>query len=406
MNPQGCRTYPFKVPSTKELAHDFLWRIHKCTPGQRDGLRLQSIALRGRAGRPSRGSGAKESLESAVRLINAFEENLVAAGTRILKFYLHISPEEQLERFKKRLDNPDKHWKLNVSDYAARDKWDAYREAYEDAIDKCNSKSIAVVGDSRGPQMVSRCRRRRRSSVRHCSDMDPKMPPVEVDLEEIRGLYERELRERSSRRSKIEGSVSPREGVLAMSIRRVTCPGCGAAGQRSGRHDQCQMSRLRHGLEREQSGRRGEDCPAVPMRRGEQPWIPNLRERSTATARHGDDRRLGWRGNDVDRMHGFDDRHSQSRSAAVEAAVPRSKRRSSRSTPEAYRIINYRKSSAQANLQGLSQRGAHDRRETVGLAPGNQAAPEPRRHAAEDYRSRTDCISRRCTTSPSTMSKR
>ncbi len=114
MNPQGCRTYPFKVPSKEEAAHDFLWRIHKCTPGQGNVsvfnrshyedvlvVRVEDLV-------------PKKVWSKRYELINHFEENLVAAGTRILKFYLHISPKEQLERFSKRLDNPDKHWKLNV----------------------------------------------------------------------------------------------------------------------------------------------------------------------------------------------------------------------------------------------------------------------------------------------------
>ena len=100
MNPQGCRTYPFKVPSKEELAHDFLWRIHKATPGKgmvsifnrshyEDVLvvRVEDIV-------------PKKVWAQRYDIINAFEENLAAAGTRILKFYLHISPEEQLERFR------------------------------------------------------------------------------------------------------------------------------------------------------------------------------------------------------------------------------------------------------------------------------------------------------------------
>ncbi|MFK8112277.1 MAG: polyphosphate kinase 2 family protein [Rubripirellula sp.] len=194
MNPQGCRTFPFKVPSKEELAHDFLWRIHKCTPGKgmvsifnrshyEDVLvvRVEDIV-------------PKKVWNERYDLINSFEENLVAAGTRILKLYLHISPQEQLERFKKRLDNPDKHWKLNPGDYAAREKWNAYRGAYEDAISKCNTKAapwFVIPADNKWYRDAAV------AGILHqtLKDMDPKMPPVDVDLDEIRALYDRELAE-------------------------------------------------------------------------------------------------------------------------------------------------------------------------------------------------------------------
>ncbi len=194
MNPQGCRTYPFKVPSEEELAHDFLWRIHKCTPGKgmvsvfnrshyEDVLVVRVLDL-----------APKKIWSKRYKLINDFEENLVAAGTRVLKLYLHISPEEQLERFKKRLDNPEKHWKLNAGDYAARDKWNDYREAYEDAITKCNAPEspwYVIPADHKWYRDAAVAG----IVYETLREMNPQMPPVDVDLDEIRGLYERELAE-------------------------------------------------------------------------------------------------------------------------------------------------------------------------------------------------------------------
>jgi PPK2 family polyphosphate:nucleotide phosphotransferase len=194
MNPQGCRTYPFKVPSGEELAHDFLWRIHKCTPGKgmvsvfnrshyEDVLVVRVLDL-----------APKKVWSKRYKLINDFEENLVAAGTRVLKLYLHISPEEQLDRFKKRLDNPEKHWKLNVGDYAARKKWNDYREAYEDAITKCNveeSSWCVIPADHKWYRDAAVAG----IVYETLREMNPQMPPLEVDLDEIRGLYERELGE-------------------------------------------------------------------------------------------------------------------------------------------------------------------------------------------------------------------
>ncbi len=192
MNPQGCRTYPFKVPSHEEMNHDFLWRIHQCTPGKgkvsifnrshyEDVLvvRVEDLVPR-------------DVWKRRYTIINEFESMLAESGTRVLKFYLHISSEEQLERFKKRLDNPKKHWKLNPGDYAARDKWDAYREAYEEAISECNTKHapwFVIPSDHKWYRDASV------AGIVHqtLKEMNPQMPKVDVDLAEIQMLYEREL---------------------------------------------------------------------------------------------------------------------------------------------------------------------------------------------------------------------
>lgn len=193
MNPQGMRTYPFKVPSKVELQHDFLWRIHKCTPAKgmvsvfnrshyEDVLvvRVEDIV-------------PKKVWSKRYDIINAFEENLAESGTTILKFYLHISPEEQLERFKKRLDNPEKHWKLNPGDYAARDKWMDYRAAYEDAFSHCSTKAapwFVIPADHKWYRDAAV------AGILHQTfeKMDPQMPKADVDLAEIEALYEAALK--------------------------------------------------------------------------------------------------------------------------------------------------------------------------------------------------------------------
>lgn len=191
MNPQGCRTYPFKAPTRKELSHDFLWRVHHCTPARghvsifnrshyEDVLvvRVEDLV-------------PKSVWSERYDIINGFEKNLKASGTTILKFYLHISKEEQLSRFKKRLDDPVKHWKLNVADYTARERWDDYREAYEDAFRKCNHRDapwFIIPADNKWYRDAAVA-----GIVRDTlQSMDPQMPPVEVDLDEIRGYYQRE----------------------------------------------------------------------------------------------------------------------------------------------------------------------------------------------------------------------
>jgi polyphosphate kinase 2 (PPK2 family) len=120
--------------------------------------------------------------------------NLALAGTRMLKFYLHISPQEQLDRFKKRLDDPTKHWKLNVGYYAARDQWDKFRDAYQDAIEKCNTEAApwyVIPADRKWYRDAAV------AGIVHetLKQMDPQLPPVTVDLDEVRALYEREAAE-------------------------------------------------------------------------------------------------------------------------------------------------------------------------------------------------------------------
>jgi PPK2 family polyphosphate:nucleotide phosphotransferase len=194
MNPQGCRTYPFKAPSSVELSHDFLWRIHKAVPPKgkvsifnrshyEDVLvvRVEDLV-------------PKKIWSKRYELINQFEENLTLAGTRILKFYLHISPEEQLQRFGKRLEDPSKHWKLNPGDYDARDKWNAYRAAYEDVFRKCSPAGapwFVIPADHKWYRDAAVA-----AIVQQTlEELDPQMPPVDVDLEQIRSLYQRELAE-------------------------------------------------------------------------------------------------------------------------------------------------------------------------------------------------------------------
>lgn len=139
-NPQGCQVSSFKVPTAEELGHDFLWRIHKATP------------RRGMVGIFNRSHyedvlvvRVEELLPKAVwskryEAINEFEETLIESGTVILKFFLHISKEEQRERLMERLQDPRDHWKFRAGDLETRAKWDDYMVAYEDALSKCSTK--------------------------------------------------------------------------------------------------------------------------------------------------------------------------------------------------------------------------------------------------------------------------
>ena len=139
MNPQGCRVTSFKVPSSTEAAHDFLWRCHFAAPKRgMVGIFNRShyedvLVVRVHDLVP------KNIWSKRYDHINDFERLLVDSGTVILKFYLHIDREEQLERFKKRIDNPKKNWKISDADYSERPYWDEYTRAFEEAISKCST---------------------------------------------------------------------------------------------------------------------------------------------------------------------------------------------------------------------------------------------------------------------------
>ncbi len=139
INPQGCHVTSFKAPTDEELAHDFLWRIHKAAPRKGQiGIFNRShyedvLVVRVRqlvAAKVWRGRYAR---------INEFEKQLADGGTHILKFFLHVGKDEQLKRFRKRLEDPRKHWKFNPDDLKVREQWGDYMAAYEDALTKCST---------------------------------------------------------------------------------------------------------------------------------------------------------------------------------------------------------------------------------------------------------------------------
>jgi PPK2 family polyphosphate:nucleotide phosphotransferase len=140
MNPQGCTVTGFKVPSKEEAAQDFLWRYHQHTPGK------GQVAIFNRSQYEDvlvvrvHNLVPKQVWSKRYAQINDFEKALSDNGTHILKFYLHIDPDEQLARFKQRIDDPTRHWKISDGDYAERPFWDAYTEAFEDALGKTSTE--------------------------------------------------------------------------------------------------------------------------------------------------------------------------------------------------------------------------------------------------------------------------
>jgi PPK2 family polyphosphate:nucleotide phosphotransferase len=144
INPQGCQVHAFKAPSQEELDHDFLWRIAKALPERgRIGIFNRShyeevlvarvhpeILARQRLPQPL----GKDIWDDRFKSIREFERHLARNGVLILKFFLHVSKEEQRQRFLARLEEPAKRWKFEMGDVAERKLWDKYQHAYEEAI--------------------------------------------------------------------------------------------------------------------------------------------------------------------------------------------------------------------------------------------------------------------------------
>jgi PPK2 family polyphosphate:nucleotide phosphotransferase len=139
LNPQSCRVTSFKAPTDEELSHDFLWRVHRAVPARGEiGIFNRShyedvLIVRVKDLVP------KSAWSKRYEQINAFERILAANGVTILKFFLHVSKDEQRARLVERLENPKKNWKVNPADFEERKRWDDYVRAYEDALAKCST---------------------------------------------------------------------------------------------------------------------------------------------------------------------------------------------------------------------------------------------------------------------------
>lgn len=146
INPQGCQVFSFKQPSAEELDHDFLWRTNKCLPERgRIGIFNRSYYEEVLVVRVHREYLARQKLPDHLAesdkiwrdrfdAINALERHLTRNGTRVIKFFLHVSKKEQKKRFLERIDSPAKNWKFAAADVAERGRWDEYMDAYQEMI--------------------------------------------------------------------------------------------------------------------------------------------------------------------------------------------------------------------------------------------------------------------------------
>ena len=164
VNPQGCQVYSFKHPSAEELEHDFLWRSARCLPERgRIGIFNRSYyeevlivrvhpEILAAQGLPSELTDDKGIWKHRFRSILDFESHLHQNGTRVIKFFLHLSKEEQRKRFLKRIDQPEKNWKFNVADIEERKRWKDYMRAYEECLSATSTKEspwYAVPADDK-----------------------------------------------------------------------------------------------------------------------------------------------------------------------------------------------------------------------------------------------------------------
>lgn len=186
-NPIGCVVESFKVPTEWELAHDYLWRVHRVAPpkgyvGIFNRSHYEDVLVT-----RVHGLVSKETCRRRYEEIRNFEKQLVDNGTVILKFFLHITEDEQKERLQERIDTPEKRWKFNLGDLKERKLWDDYQKAYEDAIGATGSKEAPwfIVPANRKwyrDWVVSRvlCK------TFEAMDLKYPQPPQDVDFHKLR----------------------------------------------------------------------------------------------------------------------------------------------------------------------------------------------------------------------------
>jgi PPK2 family polyphosphate:nucleotide phosphotransferase len=188
MNPQGTRVSGFKVPSHIEAARDFLWRIHSQAPAK------GSIAIFNRSHYEDvlvtrvHKLVPKSVWSERYELINDFERLLATNGTRIVKFFLHISPEEQLRRFADRLKDPASHWKISESDYSERKLWPEYIEAFEECLTKTSTKHApwyVIPSNHKWFRNIAVAKIVKETM----EDMKMKLPVPTLDIDDIRRKY-------------------------------------------------------------------------------------------------------------------------------------------------------------------------------------------------------------------------
>lgn len=185
VNPQGCRVTSFKLPSAEEAAHDYLWRVHAAVPKIGDFGIFNRSHYEDVLVTRVHNLVSKEVWSPRYEQINGFEAMLAENNVKILKFFLHISKEEQKKRFFERLDDPNKQWKLSQADFSERKYWGDYRKAYEAALTRCSTPEA--------PWFIIPANKRwfRNLAVSHIivetlEAMKLKFPPPSIDVKKLK----------------------------------------------------------------------------------------------------------------------------------------------------------------------------------------------------------------------------
>ena len=188
MNPQGTKVYGFKVPTREEAAHDFLWRIEKQVPAKGEVVIFNRSQYEDVLVARVHKTVPKKVWSKRYEFINYFEKKLVTNGTHILKFFLHISPEEQLERFQQRLDDPERRWKISEADYEERKYWKEYIRAYEKALSRTSTPYApwyVIPANHKWFRDLAISK----IVIEKLESLGMKLPPAKVDIAEIRRKY-------------------------------------------------------------------------------------------------------------------------------------------------------------------------------------------------------------------------
>jgi PPK2 family polyphosphate:nucleotide phosphotransferase len=198
MNPLSCRVASFKKPGPEAAAHNYLWRVSIFLPEKGEVVIFNRSHYEDVLVAKVHNLVPEDHLVKRYQQLNSFEHFLTDNDTHVLKFFLHISKEEQLRRFKRRLDDPKRHWKISGADYKERKYWDAYTEAYQEALSRCSTE--------RAPWFVipSDCKWFRnlavaRIVVDYLEGLKIRHPQPTVDLEVIRKEYENAVNEAVSK---------------------------------------------------------------------------------------------------------------------------------------------------------------------------------------------------------------
>ena len=182
VGPLGCRVVNYGVPNAEELSHDYLWRYHRDTPPRGHITIFNRSYYEAVLVERVKQIVPEAEWQRRYEHINAFERYLESQGTMIAKFFLHISKDEQRERLQERIDNPAKHWKFRKNDLLERAYWDDYQAAFEDMVDRCNTKAApwhVVPADRKWYRDVVVAR----ALVQEMESLDLRYPPPEESLE-------------------------------------------------------------------------------------------------------------------------------------------------------------------------------------------------------------------------------